>query len=97
MLLSAFMFLAVLGLALFQIPRVNRALTWRMDIAMTYARSLLHPAGKLPTPAVNVQSGVALATETPLPPTETPEPTANAALYSHTDPGADAQSRQAYN
>ena len=73
-LISAFLVLALLGLAVFQIPRVNRALTWRMDIALTYARSLLRPAGKLPTPAVNVQSGAALITPTPLPPTETPEP-----------------------
>ncbi len=73
-LFSAFIVLAILGLALFQIPRINRALTWRMDIALTYARSLLRPAGKLPTPAVNVQSGGALVTPTPLSPTDTPEP-----------------------
>ncbi|MCJ7518924.1 MAG: hypothetical protein MUO42_04550, partial [Anaerolineaceae bacterium] len=74
--LAVFVVLAVLGFALFQIPRINRAVTWRMDIALTYARSLLHPAGKLPTPAVNVQSGAALITPSPLPPTITPEPSA---------------------
>jgi tetratricopeptide (TPR) repeat protein len=74
-LLAAFAFMAILGLALFQIPRVNRAVTWRMDIALTYARMLFNPAGKLPTPAVNVQSGGILAADTPLPPTQTPEPT----------------------
>jgi hypothetical protein len=73
-LISAFLVLALLGLTLFQIPRINRALTWRMDIALTYARSLLRPAGKLPTPAVNVQSGAALITPTLPPPTDTPEP-----------------------
>jgi len=73
-LFSAFMVLALIGLALFQIPRINRALTWRMDIALTYARMLINPVSKLPTPAVNVQPGVALITPTPLPPTETPEP-----------------------
>lgn len=73
-LFSAFMLLAVLGLALFQIPRINRALTWRMDIALTYARMLINPVSKLPTPAVNVQPGAALITPTPLPPTDTPQP-----------------------
>jgi hypothetical protein len=72
---AAFAFLAILGLGLFQIPRINRAVTWRMDIALTYARILFNPVGKLPTPAVNVQSGGTLATETPLHPTQTPEPT----------------------
>jgi len=73
-LISAFLVLALLGLVVFQIPRINRALTWRMDIALTYARSLLRPAGKLPTPAVNVQTGMALITPTLPPPTDTPEP-----------------------
>ena len=73
-LFSAFMVLALIGLALFQIPRINRALTWRMDIALTYARMLINPVSKLPTPAVNVQPGVALITPTPLPPTATPVP-----------------------
>jgi hypothetical protein len=59
-LVIAFLVLAALGLALYQIPRINRAVSWRMDIALTYARSLLRPAGKLPTPAVNVQSGAAM-------------------------------------
>ena len=74
LILAVFVVLAVLGFALFQIPRINRAVTWRMNIALTYARSLIHPAGKLPTPAVNVQSGAALVTPSPLPPTITPEP-----------------------
>ena len=74
LLLAAFAVLAILGLALFQIPRINRAVTWRMDIVLTYAHMLLHPAGKLPTPAVSVQSGNGLATVTPLPAPETPEP-----------------------
>ena len=73
-LISAFLVLVLLGLALFQIPRINRALTWRMDIALTYARMLINPVSKLPTPAVNVQSGTALITPTLPPPTDTPEP-----------------------
>jgi hypothetical protein len=75
LLLTAFAVLAVLGLALFQIPRINRAVTWRMDLALTYMRMAFSPAGKLPTPAVSVQSGGSQATRTPLPATETPEPT----------------------
>jgi tetratricopeptide (TPR) repeat protein len=75
LLLTVFAVLAVLGLALFQIPRINRAVTWRMDLALTYIRMAFSPAGKLPTPAVNVQSGGNGATKTPLPATEIPEPT----------------------
>ena len=73
-LVIAFLVLAALGLALYQIPRINRAVSWRMDIALTYARSLLRPAGKLPTPAVNVQAGGTLPTPIAHTPTDTPEP-----------------------
>jgi len=73
-LISAFLVLALLGLALFQIPRINRALTWRMDIALTYARMLINPVSKLPTPAVNVQAGGELPTPVAHTPTDTPEP-----------------------
>jgi len=73
-LFSSFLALALLGFGLFQIPRINRALTWRMDIALTYARMLINPVSKLPTPAVNVQSGGKLPTPFAHTPTITPEP-----------------------
>jgi hypothetical protein len=41
------LFLAVL---VYQLPPVNERLSWRMDIAQTYLRNLISPAGELPTP-----------------------------------------------
>ena len=44
------------GLLLWQIPRVQRALEWRMDVAMTYLRMVLNPVSKLPTPMTSSQN-----------------------------------------
>ena len=44
----------IAGLLLYQIPYVNRRVNWRFDIAITFIRSVIHPAGELPTPAVKV-------------------------------------------
>lgn len=38
------------GLLVLQIPRINRAVTWRLDIVLTYLRMALNPVSKLPTP-----------------------------------------------
>ncbi len=89
-LLIAVAVLIVLGVLIFQIPRVNRAIYWRLKIVSTYLDSLLNPVGKLPTPVVSSQnilitdlptltSEAPTATPTPLlTPTSTmlPEPTA---------------------
>jgi hypothetical protein len=63
------------GLLLYQIPRINRALGWRLDIVMTYMRGVVNPAQGLPTPAVSTQSAFMQPTGTPLPPTATSTPT----------------------
>lgn len=70
---------AATGLLLYQIPSINRRISWRLDIAYTYVRMLLNPVHDLPTPAVQVASEEQVLTLTPtetLPPTATPEPTA---------------------
>jgi len=82
--------LIVLAVLVFQIPRVNRALYWRMKIISTYLDSLFNPVGKLPTPVVSSQNVLPTdlptltaeaVTATPLPlltptPTVIPTPTA---------------------
>ncbi len=41
----------LLGLLLYQVPAVNRRLSWRLDIATTYLRGVINPVEALPTPA----------------------------------------------
>ena len=64
------------GFLLLQIPRVNRAISWRADIALTYVRMLLNPVDQLPPPSVSVQPSVEVITPTPPAPTAEPLPTA---------------------
>jgi hypothetical protein len=68
--------LIVLGVLIFQIPRVNRAIYWRMKIVSTYLDSLLNPVGKLPAPVVSSQNILItdLPTLTSEPQTATPAP-----------------------
>jgi len=68
--------LAVLGLFIFQIPRVNRFVNYRMDLVKTYVEKLINPVSNLPTPAVKNEAEIpdpAVMTESS--PTSTPEPT----------------------
>jgi len=68
--------LAVFGLFIYQIPRVNRFVNYRMDLARTYVEKLIHPVSNLPTPAVKNEAEIpdpAVTTESS--PTLTPEPT----------------------
>lgn len=79
--------LAVLAVVVYQIPAVNNRLSWRLDFALTYARSALNPVGDLPTalpqPAVAV---TVHPTDTPVQvvtieeTTPTPGPTATPTL-----------------
>lgn len=69
--------LVVLGLLIYRIPRVNRVVNYRMDIAKTYIRKLIHPVSNLPTPAVKNHSEIpdpAVVIESS--PTQTQEPSA---------------------
>jgi tetratricopeptide (TPR) repeat protein len=72
----------------YQIPPIHHRLSWRVDFALTYARSLLQPAGDMPTPLPQPQVRVIqqdvptstapvsyTPTSTPPGPTATPLPT----------------------
>ena len=66
----------VIGLLVLQIPRVNRAVFWRLKIFTTYVDSLINPVGKLPTPVVSsdtvVMTDIPTLTTEPQPPTAEP-------------------------
>ncbi len=62
-LIKVVLFLIGLGifiLLVYQIPYVNRRLSWRMDFALTYLRGFINPVGKVPTalppPAIAITS-----------------------------------------
>ncbi|MBU1660397.1 MAG: C39 family peptidase [Chloroflexi bacterium] len=55
----------LLAALLYQIPAINTRLSWRVDIALTYFRGVLHPAGALPAPIST--PGVPTLGITPLP------------------------------
>lgn len=65
------------GFLLWQIPTINRAISWRWDIVITYARALIRPVSKLPTPMVVTQSAAVplepTRTAIPITPTGTPQ------------------------
>lgn len=42
--------LGLLGAIIYQVPWVNQRLGWRIDIARTYLRGMIRPAGAVPTP-----------------------------------------------
>ena len=68
--------LVVFGFFAYQIPRVNRFVNYRLDIAKTYVRKMIHPVSNLPTPAVKNEAEIsdpAVTIESS--PTFTPEPT----------------------
>jgi hypothetical protein len=68
--------LVIVGFFIYKIPRINRAINYRLDIAITYFRRLVKPVSSLPTPAVKNESEVpdpAVTTESVA--TFTPEPT----------------------
>jgi tetratricopeptide (TPR) repeat protein len=56
--------IAILATLIYFIPPVNQRLSWRVDFALTYVRSLIDPAGEVPTPLP--QPGVAV-TQLPTP------------------------------
>ena len=69
--LSAVLALGFLGILVYQIPWVNQRLSWRIDIAQTYIRGVLNPAGAVPTPI-----SAALTPTEGIIPSSTPSPTA---------------------
>ena len=63
----------LLAVLLYQIPAVHQRLSWRLDIAMTYLRGVIHPAEAVPTPRARAETEPQ-STAT-LPPTVTPTAT----------------------
>ena len=49
---------ALLGVFVYQIPRVKRLVNYRLDIALTYVQKLIDPVSSLPTPAVSSESAM---------------------------------------
>ena len=41
--------LLLLAILIYNLPPVQRRLSWRVDFALTYARNVLHPVGGMPT------------------------------------------------
>ena len=74
--LAIFIALAIFGLLIYQIPRVNRLVNYRLDIAITYVQKLINPVSNLPTPAVKSEAEISDPVVTvESSPTLTPEPT----------------------
>ena len=71
------MVLLVSGILVYQIPAINLRVNWRLDVAKTYLRNMVNPAGEMPTPLPQPVAAVtAIATEVPtILPTEVPEAT----------------------
>jgi tetratricopeptide (TPR) repeat protein len=76
--------LAIIGLLFYQIPSVKVRVDWRIDIARTYLRGVLNPAGDLPAPletnnpATSTSTPTILPTHTPIPSQSTPTNTPTA-------------------
>jgi hypothetical protein len=67
-----FSMLVLVGVLAFNIPSVRSRLSWRVDIAMTYLRGVIHPVKPVPTAAEAAVLPIQAATSTP-----TPHPTLN--------------------
>ena len=81
--LGIILMLVIIGLFLitlmaYQIPAINTRLSWRVDIALTYLRGVIHPVRPFPTAAEALAqpSVVASFTPTALPTTNPSQPTA---------------------
>ena len=74
-----FSVLVLFSVLAFNIPSISSRLSWRVDIALTYLRGVIHPVKPFPTAV----EAVLLPTQTPTN-TSTPRPTQNPALPSAT-------------
>ena len=82
--------LILLSWLVYQLPPVHQRLSWRLDLAQTYVRGVIHPAGPLPTskpqptqtlgvmPSPTVSPIPLTPTPTVVGPTETPLPSPTA-------------------
>lgn len=67
--LGVLVFLVLIAILLYRVPWVEKRLSWRLDIAQTYIRGILQPAGAVPTPIYTSISMVS--------PTRQPSPTSS--------------------
>ncbi|MCC6147892.1 MAG: C39 family peptidase [Anaerolineaceae bacterium] len=56
----------IVGVILYRIPAINHRLSWRVDVAMTTLRTILHPIGTMPTPVLAAPH-VEIVTRAPTP------------------------------
>ncbi len=72
--------LMLIGTILYQVPSVKARLAWRVDIARTYLRGVIHPVKPFPTPAEVIvlpsPTPTQVPTDIPDQPTASPSPTA---------------------
>jgi tetratricopeptide (TPR) repeat protein len=81
-----FLVLITVGIIVYQIPWVNQRLAWRFDIAQTYLRGIVQPAGGVPTSKPNSRSEI-VPTIIPIRPTTSPLPSTSTATPSYTARG----------
>jgi len=80
--------LAVVGLLLYQVPYFHDRLSWRLEYAGVYARSIIDPAGNLPTPKPSPEAtAAAVSTAAPTAVAEV-QPTAAPTVQPTTAPTA---------
>jgi len=74
--LTAVLPLVFFGILVYQIPWVNQRLSWRIDIAKTYIRGVVNPAGAVPTPirAATTPTVEITSSSTPTPAAIAPTP-----------------------
>ena len=73
--IAALIGLTLIGIVLYQIPAINQRLSWRLDIARTYLRGMIHPVEAIPTPVAQISPTAPQLSSTPTA-TLPPEPTA---------------------
>lgn len=95
--------LLLLAILIYNLPPVQRRLSWRVDFALTYARNVLYPVGGMPTalpqPRVSItrqptNTATAAPTATPTQgptPTPTPSPTPIPKAFALTAPAWEKQ------
>jgi len=70
--------LSLIGLMVYQVPRVKRLVDYRFDMALTYIEKVINPVSNLPTPAVENEPAMplpAVSITIEAEPTATVEPT----------------------
>ena len=83
--------LVLVSLMAYQVPSIKSRISWRVDVAMTYLRGVIHPVKPFPTPAETIVLSTQVAAKTSALPTSLPtlvpdQPTATIAPTPTTQP-----------